>query len=202
MGFDGHEGAGPEHSYAYLSRFLALCAVDNMQVCQPSTAGQYFHLLRRQALRKWRKPLIVFTPKSMLRHPEALSPLSELERPRFLNVIPDETATDAKRVLICSGKIGQELRMERKKQKTKKPPLFRVLLHNDDFTSMEFVVFILKSIFRKADGEAKQIMLAVHHQGIGVAGVFTYEIAETKVTQVMDFARKHQHPLQCVMEKK
>ncbi len=90
---------------------------------QPSTAGQYFHLLRRQALRKWRKPLIVFTPKSMLRHPEALSPLSELERPRFLNVIPDETATDAKHVLLCSGKIGQELRMERRKQKMSGPAI-------------------------------------------------------------------------------
>ena len=84
---------------------------------QPSTAAQYFHLLRRQALRKWRKPLICFTPKSMLRHPEAQSPLSELERPRFLNVIPDETALDAKRVLLCTGKIAHELRMERKKLK-------------------------------------------------------------------------------------
>ncbi len=111
----GHEGQGPEHSSARMERYLQLCARDNMQVCQPSTAGQYFHLLRRQVLRKWRKPLICFTPKSMLRHPEALSPLSELERPRFRNVIPDETALDAKRVLLCSGKIGQELRMERKK---------------------------------------------------------------------------------------
>jgi 2-oxoglutarate dehydrogenase E1 component len=74
-------------------------------------------MLRRQALRKWRKPLICFTPKSMLRHPEAQSPLAELERPRFLNVIPDETALDAKRVLLCTGKIGQELRMERRKLK-------------------------------------------------------------------------------------
>ena len=119
----GHEGQGPEHSSARIERYLQLCARDNMQVCQPSTAGQYFHLLRRQALRKWRKPLICFTPKSMLRHPEALSPLSELERPRFLNVIPDETALDAKRVLLCTGKIGQELRMERKKQKMTGPAI-------------------------------------------------------------------------------
>jgi 2-oxoglutarate dehydrogenase E1 component len=119
----GHEGQGPEHSSARIERYLQLCARDNMQVCQPSTAGQYFHLLRRQALRKWRKPLIVFTPKSMLRHPEALSPLTELERPRFLNVIPDGTVTDAKRVLICSGKIGQELRMERRKQKMAGPAI-------------------------------------------------------------------------------
>jgi 2-oxoglutarate dehydrogenase E1 component len=119
----GHEGQGPEHSSARMERYLQLCARDNMQVCQPSTAGQYFHLLRRQALRKWRKPLICFTPKSMLRHPEALSPLSELERPRFLNVIPDQTALDAKRVLLCTGKIGQELRMERRKLKMSGPAI-------------------------------------------------------------------------------
>jgi 2-oxoglutarate dehydrogenase E1 component len=119
----GHEGQGPEHSSARIERYLQLCARDNMQVVQPSTAGQYFHLLRRQALRKWRTPLIVFTPKSMLRHPEALSPVSELERPRWRNVIPDETAPGAKRVLICSGKIGHELRMERKKMQGLKPAI-------------------------------------------------------------------------------
>jgi 2-oxoglutarate dehydrogenase E1 component len=119
----GHEGQGPEHSSARIERYLQLCARDNMQICQPSTAGQYFHLLRRQALRKWRKPLICFTPKSMLRHPEASSPLTELERPRFLNVIPDETALDAKRVLLCTGKIGLEMRMERKKLKTAGPAI-------------------------------------------------------------------------------
>jgi 2-oxoglutarate dehydrogenase E1 component len=119
----GHEGQGPEHSSARIERYLQLCARDNMQVVQPSSAGQYFHLLRRQALRKWRKPLICFTPKSMLRHPEALSPRSELERPRFLNVIPDQTAVDAKRVLLCTGKIGHELRMERKKLKLAGPAI-------------------------------------------------------------------------------
>jgi 2-oxoglutarate dehydrogenase E1 component len=122
----GHEGQGPEHSSARIERYLQLCARDNMQVCQPSTAGQYFHLLRRQALRKWRKPLICFTPKSMLRHPEALSPLTELERPRFQNVIPDETALDAKRVLLCTGKIGQELRIERRKLKFTGPAIVSV----------------------------------------------------------------------------
>ena len=119
----GHEGQGPEHSSARIERYLQLCARDNMQVCQPSTAAQYFHLLRRQALRKWRKPLICFTPKSMLRHPEAMSPLSELERPRFQNVIADETALDAKRVLLCTGKIGQEMRMERNKHKLSAPAI-------------------------------------------------------------------------------
>ena len=119
----GHEGQGPEHSSGRIERYLQLCARDNMQVCQPSTAAQYFHLLRRQALRKWRKPLIAFMPKSMLRHPEAVSPASELQRPRFLTVIPDETALEARRVLLCTGKIGQELRMERKKLKTKGPAI-------------------------------------------------------------------------------
>ncbi len=119
----GHEGQGPEHSSARIERYLQLCARDNMQVCQPSTAAQYFHLLRRQALRKWRKPLICFTPKSMLRHPEALSPMGDLQRPRFLNVIPDEAARDAKRVLLCTGKIGQELRMERRKLKMSGPAI-------------------------------------------------------------------------------
>jgi len=79
--------------------------------------------LRRQALRKWRTPLIVFTPKSMLRHPEAVSPVSELERPRWQNVIPDDTALDARRILICTGKIGQELRIERKKMPGTKPAI-------------------------------------------------------------------------------
>ncbi len=119
----GHEGQGPEHSSARIERYLQLCARDNMQVCQPSTAAQYFHLLRRQALRKWRKPLICFTPKSMLRHPEALSPLSGLEQPRFMNIIPDDTALDARRVLLCTGKIGHELRMERRKLKATGPAI-------------------------------------------------------------------------------
>jgi 2-oxoglutarate dehydrogenase E1 component len=88
-----------------------------MQVCQPSTAAQYFHLLRRQAMRPWRKPLVVFTPKSMLRHPAANSPVQDFSRPRFLNVLPDNEVSDAQRLLICTGKIGHELRMERNKRK-------------------------------------------------------------------------------------
>lgn len=86
--------------------------------------------------------------------------------------------------------------------KTKRPNLYRVLILNDDYTPMEFVVHVLEKFFQKDAAAATEIMLHVHHHGIGECGVFTYEIAETKVTQVMDFARKHQHPLQCVMEKK
>jgi ATP-dependent Clp protease adaptor protein ClpS len=90
----------------------------------------------------------------------------------------------------------------RTKPQTKKPNLYRVLILNDDYTPMEFVVHVLERFFNKDREAATRIMLHVHHHGIGECGVFTYEVAETKVTQVMDFARKHQHPLQCVMEKK
>lgn len=86
--------------------------------------------------------------------------------------------------------------------KTKRPSMYRVLLLNDDYTPMEFVVHVLERFFQKNKEEATRIMLHVHHHGVGECGIFTYEVAETKVTQVMDFARKHQHPLQCVMEKK
>jgi ATP-dependent Clp protease adaptor protein ClpS len=88
------------------------------------------------------------------------------------------------------------------KTRTKRPNLYRVLLLNDDYTPMEFVVHVLERFFNKNREEATQIMLHVHQNGVGECGIFTYEVAETKVTQVMDFARKHQHPLQCVMEKK
>ncbi len=85
--------------------------------------------------------------------------------------------------------------------KTKKPSLYKVLLLNDDYTPMEFVVHVLERFFNKGREEATRIMLHVHQKGVGICGVFTYEVAETKVTQVMDFSRQHQHPLQCTMEK-
>src|SRR5216683_3277998 len=112
----GFEGQGPEHSSARIERFLQIAAEDNIQVCQPSSAAQYFHLLRRQALRLWRKPLVVFTPKSMLRRPEASSPIEDFAKPRFLPVVPDAGVEKAERVLIASGKIGHELRMERSRR--------------------------------------------------------------------------------------
>jgi 2-oxoglutarate dehydrogenase E1 component len=113
----GYEGQGPEHSSARIERFLQLAARDNFQICQPSNAAQYFHLLRRQAMRHWRKPLVVFTPKSMLRHPDACSPIADFTHKRFLTVVPDTGAVDAKRILVCTGKIGHELRVERQKRK-------------------------------------------------------------------------------------
>ena len=116
-------------------------------------------------------------------------------------------------------KLGNAIRMEgdegggngpnrgtavitRTRPKTKKPSLYRVLILNDDYTPMEFVVHVLERFFQKDREAATRIMLHVHNHGVGECGVYTYEVAETKVTQVMDFARQHQHPLQCVMEKK
>lgn len=90
----------------------------------------------------------------------------------------------------------------RTRTKTKKPSLYRVLILNDDYTPMEFVVHVLERFFQKDREAATRIMLHVHNHGVGECGVYTFEVAETKVTQVMDFARQHQHPLQCVMEKK
>ena len=116
----GYEGQGPEHSSARIERFLQLAARDNFQICQPSTAAQYFHLLRRQALRSWRKPLVVFTPKSMLRHPDASSPIESFTNRQFDTVRGDSSVTDATRILVCTGKIGHELAMERKKRKDDK----------------------------------------------------------------------------------
>ncbi|MDP2700101.1 ATP-dependent Clp protease adapter ClpS [Thalassospira sp.] len=85
--------------------------------------------------------------------------------------------------------------------KTKKPAMYKVLLLNDDYTPMEFVVHVLERFFSKGHEEATEIMLQVHRKGVGICGVFTYEIAETKVNQVMDLARQNQHPLQCTIEK-
>jgi 2-oxoglutarate dehydrogenase E1 component len=113
----GYEGQGPEHSSARIERFIQLAAKHNIQIAQPSNAAQYFHLLRRQALRHWRKPLVVFTPKSMLRHPDASSPIADFTHKNFLNVIPDTEVGEADRILICTGKIGHELQTERKKRK-------------------------------------------------------------------------------------
>jgi 2-oxoglutarate dehydrogenase E1 component len=112
----GYEGQGPEHSSARIERYLQLAAQDNIQIAQPSTAAQYFHLLRRQAMRKWRKPLIVFTPKSMLRHADAMSPAADFTRDSFLNVLPDNEVSNPRRLLVCTGKIGHNLRVERAKR--------------------------------------------------------------------------------------
>jgi ATP-dependent Clp protease adaptor protein ClpS len=87
------------------------------------------------------------------------------------------------------------------KPKTKKPAMYKVIMLNDDYTPMEFVILVLERFFSKNEEEATRIMLHVHQKGVGVCGVFTYEVAETKVQQVMDLAKQHQHPLQCTLEK-
>jgi 2-oxoglutarate dehydrogenase E1 component len=115
----GYEGQGPEHSSARIERYLQLAGEENMVVAQPSTAGQYFHLLRRQALRHWRKPLVVFTPKSGLRNPDACSPLADLAALRFENVAHDPglpAGAPVRRILLATGKIVHELRAERTKR--------------------------------------------------------------------------------------
>ncbi|MEW6126639.1 MAG: ATP-dependent Clp protease adaptor ClpS [Acidobacteriota bacterium] len=94
----------------------------------------------------------------------------------------------------------EELTIPKSKEKLQKPPLYKVLLHNDDYTTMEFVVFILISVFKKSETEAFVIMLKVHQEGIGVAGVYSYEIAETKAEKVMALARQNEYPLLCTVE--
>jgi ATP-dependent Clp protease adaptor protein ClpS len=96
---------------------------------------------------------------------------------------------------------GDEALLTKTKPKTQKPPLYKVLLLNDDYTPMEFVVHVLERFFGMTHAQSFELMLVVHKKGLAVVGVFSNEVAETKVAQVMDFARRHQHPLQCTMEK-
>jgi ATP-dependent Clp protease adaptor protein ClpS len=135
-------------------------------------------------------------------------------------VVANEMMRDAKKqpenhAARCQPRMGDDDRKRRgepggpgtaivtkTKPQTKRPNMYRVLILNDDYTPMEFVVHVLERFFNKDAEAAHRIMMHVHNHGVGECGVFTYEVAETKVTQVMDFARKHQHPLQCVMEKK
>ncbi len=105
---------------------------------------------------------------------------------------------------VMTGKDGDDadtVVITEVKPKTKRPPLYKVLLLNDDYTPMEFVVLVLERFFGMNHAQAFELMLTVHKKGVAVVGVFSHEIAETKVAQVMDFARRHQHPLQCTMEK-
>ena len=123
----GFEGMGPEHSSARLERFLTLAAEDNIQIVQPTTPANYFHVLRRQALRKWRKPLVIFTPKSLLRHPGAVSSLEECGRGHFQRVMGDETKIrEAKRILLCTGKVYYDLRAYRDEHKREDVAILRL----------------------------------------------------------------------------
>ena len=125
----GYEGQGPEHSSARLERYLQLCAMENMQVCVPTTPAQMFHMLRRQMLRSCRKPLVVMTPKSLLRHKLAVSSLDDLVNGHFHLVIPDATASNAKkvkRVVLCSGKVYYDLVEDAEKRGIKDVAILRV----------------------------------------------------------------------------
>jgi 2-oxoglutarate dehydrogenase E1 component len=124
----GYEGSGPEHTSARLERFLQLCAQDNMQVCVPSTPAQIFHCLRRQMLRPYRKPLILMTPKSLLRHKLAVSSLQELASGAWQSIIPDSEidVKKAKRVVLCSGKVYYDLLEQRRAQKCEDIALIRI----------------------------------------------------------------------------
>jgi 2-oxoglutarate dehydrogenase E1 component len=125
----GFEGMGPEHSSARLERFLTAAAGDNIQVCNVTTPAQIFHLLRRQVLRNWRKPLIVMSPKSLLRHPDAVSSLETLSNGGFKNILPDDAGRDPKKVkqvLICSGKIYYELARSRTEMKRDDVAILRI----------------------------------------------------------------------------
>jgi 2-oxoglutarate dehydrogenase E1 component len=125
----GYEGQGPEHSSARLERYLQLCAEHNMQVCVPTTPAQIFHLLRRQMVRNFRKPLVILTPKSLLRKPEAVSPLKELAKGGFQTVISevDELKTDeVTRIIACSGKVYYDLLAARRERKIENVAIIRV----------------------------------------------------------------------------
>lgn len=123
----GLEGMGPEHSSARLERFLELAVEDNIQVVCPTTPSQYFHCLRRQVLRRWRKPLVMMTPKSLLRHPRVISTLEELEKRSFQEIIPDtESLEHPERVILCSGKIYYALEQKRSELKRKDVPILRL----------------------------------------------------------------------------
>ena len=124
----GFEGAGPEHCSARLERLLLLTAEDNIQVAQPTTPAQYFHMLRRQTKRRWSKPLVVLTPKSLLRHPAVISPLEELTNGYFQKILPDtrDSQENTSRILLCSGKVYYELAEKREELKANDVAIIRI----------------------------------------------------------------------------
>ena len=126
----GYEGQGPEHSSARLERFMQLAADNNMQICQPTSASQIFHLLRRQMVRMFRKPLVIMTPKSLLRMKDATSPLTEFTRGEFRTVIPETDAAvdnaSVKRLIACSGKVYYDLVKKRAEKKNLDTAIIRV----------------------------------------------------------------------------
>jgi 2-oxoglutarate dehydrogenase E1 component len=138
----GWEGLGPEHSSARLERFLQLCADDNMQVGNPTTPAQYFHLLRRQVKAPFRKPLILMTPKSLLRHPQAVSGLKDLTDGQFSPILDDtDAAASVKKVIFCSGKIYYQLIVRRQQINAADTAIVRVeMLHPFPEKALEAVI--------------------------------------------------------------
>ena len=124
----------------------------------------------------------------------------KMEQPAGSYDFPPRAADEDRRRRGGNAAPGSAV-ITRTKPQTKKPSLYRVLLLNDDYTPMDFVVYVLERFFNKPPEEATRIMLHVHQKGVGICGVYTYEVAETKVAQVTSFARQHEHPLQCTMEK-
>jgi len=124
----GFEGQGPEHCSARVERFLAMAAEHNIQVCQPTSPAQYFHLLRRQVIRKWRKPLVVLSPKSLLRHPKVVSSLEDIANGSFRKILPDESISleDCQRLILCSGKIYYDLIEERERLELSNVAIMRI----------------------------------------------------------------------------
>ncbi|MGB1706481.1 MAG: 2-oxoglutarate dehydrogenase E1 component [Rubripirellula sp.] len=124
----GFEGQGPEHCSARVERFLAMAAEHNIQVCQPTTPAQYFHLLRRQVIRKWKKPLVVLSPKSLLRHPRVISPLSDLTGGSFQKILTDERVSlkDADRLILCTGKVYYDLIEAREEKNLNNVAIMRI----------------------------------------------------------------------------
>ena len=124
----GFEGQGPEHCSARLERFLLMSAEHNIQVCQPTTPAQYYHLLRRQVIRKWRKPLVVLTPKSLLRHPKVTSPLKILAQGGFKKILPDRKVPldGSRRLLLCTGKVYYDLVQAREERQIEGVPIMRL----------------------------------------------------------------------------
>tara|TARA_B110000971_G_scaffold198333_1_gene214848 strand:- start:1684 stop:2082 length:399 start_codon:yes stop_codon:yes gene_type:complete len=130
-----------------------------------------------------------------------------MQRDKILEKNQIDLSSPKPRVTMSKGDEGQDGRDGESgtatltRTKTQKPAMYKVLLLNDDYTPMEFVIYVLQRFFSKSAEDATKVMLHVHQSGVGICGVFTYEVAETKVTQVMDMARQHDHPLQCTMEK-
>ena len=124
----GFEGQGPEHCSARVERFLAMAAEHNIQVCQPTTPAQYFHLLRRQVIRKWKKPLVILSPKSLLRHPRVISPLSEMTDGSFQKILPDKHVSlqDADRLIFCTGKVYYDLIEAREEKNLNNVAIMRI----------------------------------------------------------------------------